>query len=135
MYFVDTNVFLRFLSRDDEEKATRCQELFVKASLGEISLYTSELVVAELVWVLQSPKNYGLKPAKIRDILLPLLTQQHINLPNKKLYPLILELFATRDIDYIDAYHAVMMEHKNVSIIFSYDRHFDSLQGLQRLEP
>ncbi len=133
MIFVDTNVFLRFLSRDDEKKADRCKTLFEKALAGEIKLFTSELVIAELVWVLQSPRTYNQEPERIRQLLLPLLTMNNLYFPNKNLYPHILKQFALGKVDYIDAYNGVLMQHKNVSAIYSYDTHFDLIDHVSRI--
>lgn len=135
LYFVDTNLFIRFLSSDDPEKAARCKTLFEKAMSGEIKLFTSELVIAELVWVLQSPGTYNQKPERIRELLLPLLTIKNIHFPNKELYPHILELYETKDVDYIDAYNAVLMQKKGITGIYSYDAHFDMIDNVERLEP
>ncbi|MEW5785697.1 MAG: PIN domain-containing protein, partial [Bacillota bacterium] len=120
MYFVDTNLFIRFLTLDDPEKASRCKTLFEKARTGETRFFTSELVIAELVWVLQSPGTYNQKPERIRELLLPLLTMKNLNFPNKELYPAILELFASNTIDYINAYNAILMQRKGITDIYSY---------------
>lgn len=135
MYFVDTNVFIRFLSRDDKEKAAKCKTLLKKALTGEIKLYTSELVIAEVVWVLQSPKTYNQKPERIRELLLPLFTIKNLHFPNKELYPDIFELFASKNVDYIDAYNAVLMQRKGIANIYSYDTHFNLIDNINRLEP
>lgn len=134
MYLADTNVFIRFLMKDDEKKAGRCYELFKKAAAGEITLFVSELTVAELVWVLQSPTNYGLRPPEIREIILPLLTMKGLHLPNKTIYPEVLELFAEVGVDFIDAYHAVLMKKNKIGTIYSYDTDFDRLP-VTRQEP
>lgn len=52
--FVDTNVFLRFLTRDDPVKAEKARRLFTAAMAGELVAETSLLVVAEIVWTLES---------------------------------------------------------------------------------
>ena len=52
MIFVDTNIFLCFLTNDDPRKADACEQLFKKAVSGKESLFTTELVIAEIVWVL-----------------------------------------------------------------------------------
>jgi uncharacterized protein len=135
MYFVDTNLIIRFFTRDDAVKAGKCKALFEKALAGHVKLYTSELVIAETVWVLQSPGTYNQKPEKIRELLLPLLTMKNFNFPNKELYPDILELVASTGVDYIDAYNAVLMRKKGISHIYSYDAHFDQINNINRLEP
>ncbi len=52
--FVDTNVFLRFLTNDDPAKAKRAETLFRDALRGKIKLVTSLLVIAEIIWTLES---------------------------------------------------------------------------------
>src|SRR5512136_2800179 len=52
--FVDTNVFLRYLTGDDRSKYEDCKTLFKKAIEGKIVFATSGLVVAELIWTLLS---------------------------------------------------------------------------------
>lgn len=135
MYFVDTNVFLRYLTRDNEEKAARCRALLLAADNGDVKLFTSDLVFAELVWVLQSPATYNLKPCEIRDILMPLLCIKGLKVPSKNIIVDALEIFNTKSIDYIDAYHAAMLKDNCITAIYSYDQHFDLLPDLTRHEP
>lgn len=49
MQFIDANIFLRYLTRDDEVKAQACRALFDKAQENNIALTTSESVIAEVV--------------------------------------------------------------------------------------
>jgi predicted nucleic acid-binding protein len=51
MDFLDTNVILRYLTRDDPVKAERCFELFQRLKRKEVKLVTSESVLAEVVYV------------------------------------------------------------------------------------
>ena len=61
MKFLDTNVILRFLTRDDEEKADACLRLFQRVQRGDEELVTCEAVVSEVVYVLSSARaGYGL---------------------------------------------------------------------------
>ncbi len=54
MPFVDTNIFLRYLTRDDPDKAQACFELFKRAEANQITLTATETVIAEVVYVLSS---------------------------------------------------------------------------------
>ena len=74
MQFVDANVFLRFLTRDDPVKAERVKDLLERAERGEVALLTSESVIAELVFVLSSPRLYNLGRDRIRALLTPILS-------------------------------------------------------------
>jgi predicted nucleic acid-binding protein len=62
--FVDTNVFLRFFVKDVDAQYEKARELFEKAEAGNIRLETSELVVAEIVWVLESFYGFARKRSR-----------------------------------------------------------------------
>src|SRR5688572_12750166 len=64
--FLDTNVFIRYLTRDDEKKAAACFELFQHVGRGEEQVTTCEAIVTEVVYVLSSRGSYGLNHAEIR---------------------------------------------------------------------
>ena len=133
--FLDTNVILRYLLRDDELKAQHCLELLEKAERREINLRTTDLVIAEVVWVLESPATYNLPRDRIRDLLLPVIFLPGLRLPGKKLYRQIFELYVDQNIDFIDAYTAIHMEKRGLSQIYSYDSDFDRIAGISRVEP
>jgi predicted nucleic acid-binding protein len=47
-----------------------------------------------------------------------------------------LNYYATHYIDFIDAYIAVLMEHMNITDVYSFDRkHLPRLSNIKRLEP
>ena len=68
--FLDTNILLRYLLRDDEEKARRA-----------------------------------------------------------------IDLYATQNISFPDAFHAAYMNSRGIEKIYSGDRDFDRLEGITRVEP
>jgi predicted nucleic acid-binding protein len=123
------------LLRDDEIKAQHCLELLEKAERREIALRTTDLVVAELVWVLESPVTYNLPREKVKELLLPVIFLPGLKLPGKKLYRQIFELYVDQGIDFIDAYNAVHMEKQGLTQIYSYDSDFDRIAGVSRVEP
>jgi len=65
MRFLDTNIFIRFLTDDVPEKADACEEIFRKAVEKQETLFTTDLVIAEIVWVLES--FYELPKDEIQD--------------------------------------------------------------------
>jgi len=133
--FIDTNIFLKFLTKDDPSKAARCYALFQKARKGEVSLLTSESVLAEVVFILSSPKLYQLKPAEVRDLLLPLVNLAKLKCPAKKTFRTALEIYAANKLDFADALTIAHLREKKLKQIYSYDRDFDRFADLQRLEP
>lgn len=133
--FLDANIILRYLLQDDEPKAQRCLELLEKAERREIILHTTDLVIAETVWVLESPSTYNLAKDRIRDLLLPIILLPGLRLTDKKLYRRIFDLYVNQDIDFIDAYNVAHLEKWGLEQIYSYDLDFDRIAGISRLEP
>lgn len=132
--FLDTNIILRYLLRDDETKYQRCRTLLKTVERGEAELVTTDLVIAELVWVMSS-KPYSLSRGRIRDDLSDFISIHNLRLPDKPLLERALDLYAESGIDFIDAYNAVVMLKRGVDSVYSYDTDFDKVPGLSRSEP
>jgi uncharacterized protein len=135
MQFVDANIFLRFLTRDDPAKAERVKALLERAQRGEITLLTSEAVIAELVFVLSSPRLYGLSRERVREVLLPIVLLKGLVLPGREVFLRALELYAATAMDFINALVIARMEEKKVTEVYSYDEHLDGIEGIRRVEP
>ena len=137
MRFLDTNVILRYLTRDDEAKAEACYRLFQRAKRGEEELLTCEAIVTEVVYVLSSSRApYRLSHEEIRARLLPILTLRGLKLPQKRVYLRALDLYASSPfLDFEDALAVAHMEQRGITEIASYDKDFDRDTGLQRIEP
>jgi predicted nucleic acid-binding protein len=137
MVFIDTNIFLRHLLKDDETKAEACLALFKQIEAGRLTAWTSDLTIAELVFVLSAkrPNSYGFTRQQVSDALLPLLSLHHLHYPAKGLLPRIFELYTTTPMDFIDAYHIALVEQSGHATLYSYDRHFDRISLVQRLKP
>ncbi len=137
MRFLDTNIILRYLTRDDEAKAKDCYELFRRVQRGEEDLATCEAIVAEVVYVLSSPRlSYRLNHGEIRARLLPILTLRGLKLPHKRVCLRALDLYASSAfLDFEDAVAVAHMEQRSIAEIVSYDRDFDRVAGLRRTEP
>ena len=137
MTFLDTNVILRYLIRDDDAKAQACYELFRRAQKGEEELTTCEAIVAEAVYVLSSPRlPYRLNHEEIRARLLPILTLRGLKLPHKRVCLRALDLHASSGfLDFEDALAVAHMERRGIAEIVSYDRDFDRVAGVRRTEP
>ncbi len=137
MRFLDTNVILRYLTRDDEVKAEACYQLFERASRGEEILVTCEAIVAEVVYVLSSPRaGYQLNRRDIAARLFPILSLRGLKLPQKHLYIDALNIYASSAaLDFEDALAIAHMKHQGITEIISYDKDFDNIIDIQRLEP
>jgi predicted nucleic acid-binding protein len=131
--FIDTNVFLRFLTKDDNSRYERCKEVFRKAVEGEIVLATSAIVIAELIWTLIF--YYKVPKADVIEKVSIIVGTEGLHLPEKDMIMDALILYGRKNTDYIDAYNAVSMRRQGLSEIYSYDEDFDAIEGVQRKEP
>ncbi len=135
MYFVDTNVFIRYLTGDDPEKAKACLHLFQRAKRNKVAITTSAVVVAELVYVLSSKQVYALGRKDIHARLYPLLSLPGLKLSHRKTYLRALDLYASYPIDFEDAVIVAEMEQQKTQDLYSYDQGFDRIDCISRVEP
>lgn len=135
MPFIDANVFLRFLTKDDPIKAERVKALLESAQDGDVAIYTSESVIGELVFVLSSPRLYALSRERVRDLLTPLLSLRGLRLLDREAMLRALDLYACTTMDFVDALAVAEMEAHGIEEIYSYDRDFDAISTVTRIEP
>lgn len=136
MRFVDANIFLRYLVADDRAKANACFALFQRLKNGQEVATTSEAIVAEVAYVLNSRAHYALTPADIEARLRPLLTVRGLKLLNKRTYLRGLEIWTGYPaLDFEDALIVAHMERLGLKDVVSYDRDFDRVGNVQRTEP
>jgi predicted nucleic-acid-binding protein len=132
--FVDTNVFLRYLTNDDAAKARRADALFRDAVAGKASLRTSLLVIAEIVWTLES--YYEIEKADIAEKVSMILNTPNLVCPEARLILPALDFYVQQNVDFIDAYHAHYLKDIGITEILTYDRkHFGRVNWLQIVEP
>lgn len=133
MTFLDTNVILRYLTWDDREKAKRIEPLFKMAAKGEESFYTTNLVINEVMWTLE--KWYRLSKSEIIDYIQRILNTPNLYLDDKEILVEAISLYELTNIDFIDAYNTIFMESKDIKSIYSYDKHYDQIKDIKRIEP
>ena len=132
--FVDTNLFVRYLTDDDPEKADRVEALLNEATIGNVKLITSDLVLAELIWVLES--SYDLKPAAIVPMIRAILATPGLEVLNGAVVARALEIYKDQNVDFVDGHIAALSEKMNISEIYSFDKkHISRLENITRSEP
>lgn len=124
VFFIDTNVLLRFLLNDHQDLSPKAKLIFLKAQEGKIEIYLDEIVVAEAVWTLSS--YYQIKKEKIIETLEKLISQNWIINPRKKLILEALLLYKLKNIHYIDAW--IFVVNKNIKTkLFTFDKNLAKL--------
>jgi predicted nucleic acid-binding protein len=133
-YFIDTNIFIRYLTNDDPVKADRVEKLLSEAAAGKIRLVTAEMVLAEVVWVLES--FYGLKNVKVGSMVKAILATPGLEVLNSALVEKALEYYLAHNIDFVDGYIAAVMDKHKISDIYSYDKkHLSRIKSIKRKQP
>ena len=132
--FIDTNLFIRYFTNDDPEKADRVEKLLAEAAKGKLKLVTTEMVIAEIVWVLESA--YSLKNTDITPLIRGILATPGIEVINSIQVARAIELYESINIDFIDGYIAAVMEKQGITELYSFDRkHISRITGITRNEP
>lgn len=131
--FLDTNILLRYFTRDDPVRAAGALALLERVEEGRERVTTSPLVIFETIFTLQ--KRYRVPRSEIRQALTDLLSMRGLQIPNKSLWIDALSLFATQNIPFADAYNAVYLRSHGLSEIYSWDSDFDRIAGVTRVEP
>ncbi len=136
MRFLDANIVLRYLTKDDAAKAAACFDLLQRVNAGEEEITTCEVILHEVLYVLSSHAHYKLSHEEASARLRPLLTMRGLRLPQKQVYLRALDLYASSpSLDFGDALAVAHMENQGIHEIFSYDSDFDLIPGVRRIEP
>src|SRR5579871_5261439 len=136
MYFIDTNIIIRLLTGDDPERQAACAALFAHIEKGDITATTSDIVIAECVFVLSSPRLYNLSHQEVAALLTPLLQLFSFTVRNRQILLRALRIFAdTQKLDFEDAHTIATLEQAKTTQLLSYDTDFDDFPFITREEP
>ncbi|HXH21783.1 MAG TPA: PIN domain-containing protein [Dehalococcoidia bacterium] len=135
MRFLDADIFIRALTGDDPPKAAACERLFRELAAGRAEATTSEAVLAEIVFVLASPRHYGFERAKIARALAPYVSLRGLRVPERPVVARALALYEATRLDFEDCLTVAKFESGMVDAIVSHDRGFDRIAGVVRVEP
>jgi predicted nucleic-acid-binding protein len=132
--FIDTNLFLRYLTNDISEQADQVEVLLRQAAVGEISLVTTTLVIAEIVWTLAS--FYKVSREQIRERILAILNTPGLEVAESDLLIEAATNYAAKNVDFIDAYNAAWMVKQQLSTVYTFDRkHFSRFENIMVKSP
>lgn len=130
--FLDTNIILRYLLADHPKQSPKAKKFLEKVERDEEKVITTALVIAEAVYVSEST---GAGRKKISEALLKIIGLPGLQLANKQNFAKVFALYQKKNIDFVDAYHAVFAWQKGLKEIISFDKDFDKVAGLVRKEP
>ncbi len=130
--FLDTNVLLRHLRQDQQVHSPKATNIIVRIERGDLQVRISDTVIFETVFTLQ--RTYKISKDQIAEILLPIIELPGIVLPGKRLYSRVFDLYCSTNLSFADCYHIVLMESLGIEEIISFDRGFDRISTIRRIE-
>ena len=134
-HYLDTNLIIRYLTRDNLDQATRAYHVFQQLETGQQTAVMCEGVLVEAVQVLSSKRLYNVPRQDIRTHLSTIIQLQGLKLPNKRTYLRALDLYASTTLDFVDVLIVAHMERSKIRSVLSFDHGFANLPGITRTEP
>ncbi len=124
---IDTDVIIRYLTNDDEKKASRFEAFLASGKKATLT----DVTFAEIYWTLLS--FYKVKKT---DALIMLETLVHSPAlsSNANILLTAIALLRQRTVSFIDAYTAAVAQQSDHAVL-SYDRGYDKILGIKRVEP
>ena len=127
--FVDTNVLVRHLTGDPPGQAAAATA-FLR---GAEQLYLADLVLAEVVYVLES--FYKVKREVVAELARAVLAFPPIVVVDEPLLLRAVEVYEVERLDFAEAYLIACAEVSGVNAIASFDRSVDRVGTVTRIEP
>ena len=119
-WFVDANLFLRFLTVDDQGQFQKAVRLFEAARRGECRLVTGPPVLFELAWTLRA--GYKTPRPRVLEILSAVFAMPGMTLTDAPLVAVALTLASETGADFADAYVAAGSRAAGCSGVATFNR-------------
>jgi len=78
---------------------------------------------------------YGLDRKTIREKVEKVLNTRNLECAGREIILNALALYEEKGIDYADAYNAFILKINAITEVYSYDKHYDRVGWLKRIEP
>lgn len=130
---LDTNVVLRHVAGDHAEHSPRARALFLRIAAGGLRARLLDQALFEAAFTLTG--MYRASRGEVRDALLSLIELPGIIVRSKPVWRTALTTFAESRLSLVDAYQVAVMQHSGITRIISFDRDFDRVPGVTRIEP
>lgn len=123
-YIVDTNIFLRFLLKDNEKFYQQAKKYFIDAKDKKIVLILLSQVIFEIDYVLKGV--YKLSRQESADILKNLMKFPYLQVENRQVIAEAIGKYAEKNIDLVDLF-LLETARKEGAEVLSFDKDFSKL--------
>lgn len=131
-YFADTNIFVRYYLKDDKKLSPLAENIIHGCLSGKYSLVICAVTFLEILWILGS--FYRQPKDKLISFLENILEIENLTITDQNLTKTMFLIYKSTNIDITDSYFGALMEQEKISEIFSFDRDFEKIKGIKRIE-
>lgn len=133
MRTIDANIILRYLTNDVPDQAKQAEELLKRVEEGKEDIFLPDIILADIIWILE---GYYKQPREdIREWITAILSMQGLTFSDKDIALNALDIYMDKRIDWSDAFTASQMLQREITEIYSFDKLFDRIDGIARIEP
>jgi len=129
---IDVNVILRYLTNDVPDQAKQAEELLKRVEEGNEDVFLPDIILADIIWILEG--YYKQTKEDIREWITTILSLQGLTFSDKDMALNALDIYVDKRIDWSDAFTASQMLQREITEIYSFDKHFDRIDGITRIE-
>lgn len=117
---LDSNVILRHALGDDPAHGRQALWLFEQAGAGSLRLLVPSLVIAQVVWTLES--FYRASREYITGLLQALLETPGVTALEPRVASRCLEVYAAHRIEIVDAYLVALAEENKIPVLATFNK-------------
>ena len=127
---VDTCFFLRYLTGEPPDQAQTAEKVLRRAMRGKLELIVPGVVIAEIVWTLES-SVFNLSKEEASEKAIAILNMPGVQVPDGRILEEAAVLHAQLNIDFTDAYLACFARGKGLEDVHTFDKkHFSKIPWL-----
>jgi len=124
---VDTCFFLRYLTGEPPDQAETAERVLRRAAAGKLELIVPAMVIAEIVWTLET-SVFNLSKQEASNKAIAILNMPGVQVPNARILEEAAVLHAELNIDFTDAYLACFARGKGLEDVYTFDKkHFSRI--------
>lgn len=131
MIAVDTHVLARLILQDDADQHAQAHRLFAEHADEVASIWVSDVVLAELVWVLT--RAAGHSRADVAVVLAALMGNATVQLQSPAAVREAARLYEASPADFADCLLAVQAAGQGATRLLTFDRKMRQLPGVELL--
>ncbi|MDT3698243.1 MAG: PIN domain-containing protein [Thermincola sp.] len=132
MRTIDANIILRYLTNDVPDQAMRAEKLLKRIDEGTENVFLPDIILADIIWILEG--YYKQTKENIREWITAILSLQGLAFSDKDMALEALDIYVDKKTDWSDAFTASQMLQREITEIYSFDKHFDRIDGIARIE-